>query len=409
MKILVSAFTCWPCESSEPGVAWRFISHWLKNHEVWLLTQSAPGPLKRINEFVSKNSIDNLHLIHFPGFSPDLETLEPYVNLYYPIWQRNIIHLAKKLHKEQKFDFVHHVTFSRYYEGSSLVKLGIPFVWGPLGAGENPPHHLLKGLPWKFQTKCGVRRFAQSLMERSPFLRSTAKKSTISFATTKDTLDRIKKLGAQNSFLFPQITFSRSRINELRAFSSLPGNACLRLISVGRLVYWKGFHFGLYVVSELLKRGISVKYSIVNNGPMMSFLQNLAQELQISESVIFHGKIESYEEVLRMIGRSHFLIHPAIHEAFGNVCLESLAIGKPVVCLNIGGPATQVTKECGFAAPITNNNDMIQSIADFLEKSSKDNEFYLNLSRNSYQRVQKHFSIESLMPDFEKMVVQSIT
>ncbi len=389
-------------------MAWRFISYWLKNHEVWLLTQSAPGPLKRINEFISKNSIENLHLIHFPGFSPDLEALEPYVNLYYPLWQRNVFYLAKKLHKQHKFDFVHHVTFSRYYEGSSLVKLGIPFVWGPLGAGENPPCHLLEGLPLKFQTKFWVRRFAQSLMERSPFLRSTAKKSAISFATTQETLERIKKLGAQNSFLFPQITFSRSRITELREFSALPSSGFLHLISVGRLMYWKGFHFGLYVVSELVKRGIPVKYSIVNDGPMMSFLQNLTQQLQISENVIFHGKIERYEEVLRMIGRSHFLIHPAIHEAFGNVCLESLAIGKPVVCLDIGGPATQVTKECGFAAPIKNNEDMILSIADFLEKSVKDNGFYHNLSNNSYKQVQKHFSIESLMPAFEKMVVQSI-
>ena len=46
-------------------------------------------------------------------------------------------------------------------------------------------------------------------------------------------------------------------------------------------------------------------------------------------------------------------MHPALHEAFGNVCQEALAAGRPVICLDIGGPASQVTPETGFAAPAT--------------------------------------------------------
>ncbi len=42
------------------------------------------------------------------------------------------------------------------------------------------------------------------------------------------------------------------------------------------------------------------------------------------------------------------MVHPALHEAFGISCLEALAAGRPVICLNCGGPALQVTPEVGF-------------------------------------------------------------
>lgn len=405
MKVLVSAFTCWPCEISEPGVAWRFVSHWLKDHEVWLLTQSAPGPLKRLNQYIKDNSIGNLHVCHFPGISPDLEKLEKFVNFYYAFWQRNIIFLAKNLHRKHKFDLIHHVTFSRYYEGSSLVNLGIPFIWGPLGAGERPPTQLLKRLPIKFQAKFFVRKIYQSLMESSPFLRNTAKKSSIAFATSKDTLNRIKHLGAGNSYLMPQVTFSRDRINELKSYCSTPSDGCLKIISIGRLLYWKGFHFGLYVVAELVKRGIPVEYSIVNDGPMLSFLKKLSSSLNIETNVIFHGKISNYNRVLEMIGTAHALLHPAIHEAFGNVCLEALAIGKPVVCLDVGGPAMQVDSSSGYVATSVKDVDvLIKSMADFLERIFADRCFYNKLCFDAHNRVINSFCGETEFPRFDKLV-----
>ena len=82
----------------------------------------------------------------------------------------------------------------------------------------------------------------------------------------------------------------------------------------------------------------------------------------------FFGHLPSFSDVLAKLAQAHVLMHPALHEAFGNVCLEALAAGRPVVCLDIGGPASQVTPETGFAAPATTPEDAVQAMAAFLAR-----------------------------------------
>lgn len=74
----------------------------------------------------------------------------------------------------------------------------------------------------------------------------------------------------------------------------------------------------------------------------------------------------TYQNVLQRLGQSDVLLHPALPEGFGNVYLEALAAERLVACLNIGGPASQITPETGFAAPATTPTEAIEAIAAFL-------------------------------------------
>ena len=42
------------------------------------------------------------------------------------------------------------------------------------------------------------------------------------------------------------------------------------------------------------------------------------------------------------------LIHPSLHDSGGWVCLEAMAAGRPVICLDLGGPGLQVTEKTGI-------------------------------------------------------------
>lgn len=393
MRILLSAFACWPTESSEPGVAWRFATELAKQHQVWILTDGAPGPIARLKTFLDEHESFNIRVCAFPTRAPELETTGKFLNLYYAWWQQQVIRAAKALHAKHTFQIAHHVTLSRYWVGSSLVDLGIPFVWGPVGAGERPPAAMLAGLPFKFQLAARVRTTAQRVFERSRLLKHTARKASVAFVSTKETLERLQALRVRDIRLLPQIAFDTSRLAALAAFQVHPPDDRLLLVSAGRLLYWKGFDLAIYTVAELSRRGIPVEYEILNSGPMKGFLESLARKLQVADKVRFSGHLQHYSDVLSRIGKSHVLMHPALHEAFGNVCLESLAMGKPVVCLDIGGPATQISTTCGFAAPTSSRATSVKAMADYLEKMFYNPHIYKSASQAAVCRVRENFSL----------------
>src|SRR4029079_11273036 len=72
----------------------------------------------------------------------------PLKYIVYRRWLRRAFGVAKRLHAEIGFDIAHPVTFNGYREPSYLYRLGIPFVWGPVGGAQN--------YPWRFLPGAGV-------------------------------------------------------------------------------------------------------------------------------------------------------------------------------------------------------------------------------------------------------------
>ena len=78
----------------------------------------------------------------------------------------------------------------------------------------------------------------------------------------------------------------------------------------------------------------------------------------------FIGKLPALADAHSMISQADALIHPALHEAFGQACLEALAHGTPVICLDWAGPGMIVDESSGFAVPPGNRRETVQLIAD---------------------------------------------
>ena len=93
---------------------------------------------------------------------------------------------------------------------------------------------------------------------------------------------------------------------------------------------------------------------------------------------------------------AHVLVHPALHESFGNVCLEALAAGRPVVCLDLGGPATQVTTDCGFAVSAESPHLAVTEIAGALEALSSNKDLYQNMANAAKIRARANFHRDRL-------------
>ncbi len=273
--------------------------------------------------------------------------------LYYHLWQESLRGLVRKLHAKVKFDLVHHVTYGRYWSPSGLRELNLPFIWGPVGAAETPPRSFVRELPLRYQAIEAVRDGVRAFCEQTASLRDTARAVTIAIGVTRESCDALRCLDAPRVEQMPQMALNDADLAQFAALPAPPPGP-LRAICVGRHVHWKGFYLTIRAFAEFARNSPDAELWIVNTGPFRCELEKTATRTGMAHRIKFLGTLPKYSDVLDRLGRSHVLLHPALHEGFGNVCLEALAAGRPVACLDIGGPAAQITPETGFAAPATN-------------------------------------------------------
>jgi glycosyltransferase involved in cell wall biosynthesis len=121
-------------------------------------------------------------------------------------------------------------------------------------------------------------------------------------------------------------------------------------LAVGRLVYYKGLHNAL----AALKR-VPGRLLLIGEGPLAGELRRLADELGVSDRVVWRGRADANE----LVGAYHaatalWFPSNAKSEAFGLVQVEAMASGCPVINTAIEGsgvPWVSRDGETGLTVP----------------------------------------------------------
>jgi glycosyltransferase involved in cell wall biosynthesis len=71
-----------------------------------------------------------------------------------------------------------------------------------------------------------------------------------------------------------------------------------------------------------------------------------------------------------------------------------MAVGCPVICLDLGGPAVQVTEETGLKIPVQTPEQVVSSLADAIACLAKDSELRSQMGQAGQKRVRENFSWE---------------
>jgi glycosyltransferase involved in cell wall biosynthesis len=409
MKVLLSTYSCFPCQTSEPGNAWRAINEALKEHEVWAVIADAHQYRELTLPVLEKNPLPNFHPI-FLRLPPAVQWLSERGSttaIYYHLWQENLRGVVRELHRKINFDLVHHVTYGRYWTPSGLRELNLPFVWGPVGAAESAPKNFVAELPLKNRFTEFARDTARNFCEKTSALRDTAAAATIAIGVTRESCDALKRLGAKRIEQMPQIALTEKDLAQFAALPDPPPGP-LRAICIGRHVHWKGFYLAIRAFAEFAKKNSDAELWIVNDGPFRGELEKTAAQTGVAARVKFFGTLPKYADVLEKLGQAHVLLHPALHEAFGNCCAEALAAGRPVGCLDIGGPASQITPEVGFAAPVQNPAEAVTALAKFLETLDRDRALLAKMSAAARVHARQHFSMEVIHARMRQLYAEAV-
>src|ERR1700730_6145980 len=127
------------------------------------------------------------------------------------------------------------------------------------------------------------------------------------------------------------------------------------ILFVGRLVGFKGAEFLIKAASEVQRQFPEVELVLIGDGPLRKDLERLAK--QSLRRYRFLGT-QTSEEVRYWMNRASVLCMPSVTlrsgeaEAFGMVCAEAQAAGKPVVAFACGGIKEIISHaNTGFLAP----------------------------------------------------------
>ncbi|BAU66906.1 glycosyl transferase group 1 [Stanieria sp. NIES-3757] len=391
LKVLISAYSCRPGMGSEPGVGWNLTRELAKHHKIWVLTRVDNRPM--IEAELAKNPITGLNFIYFdlPGaywWKRNLQT----VHLHYYLWQIKAYFVARQLHNEVELDLIHHVTYVRYSSPSFLTLLPIPFIWGPVGGGESAPKTFWKDFGLRGKIYETLRNWLRYFGEQDVFVRLTAYRSSIAYATTEETAQRLSAIGCKNVQLLSQVGLSEEEVRQLTQYPLLD-QIPVRFISIGRFLHWKGFYLGLRAFAQASLPANS-EYWIVGKGAERETLQSLANDLGITSQVKFLNEMPRID-LLQKLGNCLALVHPSLHESGGFICLESMAAGCPVICLDLGGPAIQVTEKTGFKIPAQTPEQAITEMAKVMTRLAQDPDLRMKLGQLGQNHVKQFYTWET--------------
>ncbi len=386
LKVLLSAYACEPGQGSEAGVGWNVALHVSRYHDVWVITRANNRPAIEAALGVTVGDMPRFVYFDLPRWARWWKRRQQGVQLYYYLWQVGAYFVARRLHRAIKFDVVHHVTFVKYWTPSFAPLLSVPFLWGPVGGGESAPRHLWSELGARGERYEWWRELGRALGERDPLMRFTARHSAIALAATPQTAHRLRILGVKSIYTLSQVALSREEFVCLSTGHASPDRP-YRFVSIGHLLPLKGFHLGLRAFA---RAGLpDWEYVVIGRGPDEKRLRTLAHSLHLDGRVHFLGPLRR-EEVFSRLRDCDVLVHPSLHDSGGLVCVEAMAAGKPVVCLDLGGPAHTVGAEAGVIIPSA-HSDVVDRLATAMTLLAKDQELRRRLGETGRRRVLRGF------------------
>jgi glycosyltransferase involved in cell wall biosynthesis len=182
-----------------------------------------------------------------------------------------------------------------------------------------------------------------------------------------------------------------------------------RIVSVGRLVAFKGFDDLVDACAEVARRRIDFVCDIIGDGPLRETLQAKIERLDLASRVNLLGSL-SQDAVLEKLQAADIFALASTTDAqgatdvFPTVILEAMASTLPIVSTRLAGiPELVVDGQTGILAPPGDSTALAQALEQLLH----DPELRLRFGHAGRQRIEQHFRIEQTVAPLIEMFEQS--
>ena len=160
---------------------------------------------------------------------------------------------------------------------------------------------------------------------------------------------------------------------------------------IARLMHKKGVDVAIRAMRALHEKRAEVRLIIAGDGPEKARLEHLINDLGLHSCVELRGWIAP-EKLHAFLNESMIVVIPSrTMEPFGNVAVEAMQMGRPVVGTRQGGLAELIVEgETGFLV----EPDDPAAIADRIDRLALDPALALRMGTAGQMRARSHFSLD---------------
>lgn len=181
---------------------------------------------------------------------------------------------------------------------------------------------------------------------------------------------------------------------EARRHLGLPQDGPLIGI-VGRLQHWKGIHVLLEAMPHVLQRYPNAHCVVVGGQHALEadysdYLNQRITELGLADTVIMAGLQSNIPEWMQAMD---IFVHASDREPFGIVIIEAMALGKPVIAGDAGGPTEIITHGVqGLLTPFGNAPALADAILQYLDNPELASQFGQAARERALQFSTQHYA-----------------
>jgi glycosyltransferase involved in cell wall biosynthesis len=275
--------------------------------------------------------------------------------LRYVAWQQFLRRTARAVHADVGFDVAHHVTWASDWMPAGLSGLrGVPFVWGPVGG--------TSAIPVRFWRELGGGQLAVEVARgvvcgsgRLVFGDRLARRAARVLASNPDVARRFRRAAPHTE---ANIALRLDELPPPPAEPAGPAGRRRRAVYAGRLLAWKGVQLAVAALARREARDWTL--DVYGRGPYEPQVREACERFGVADRVAMHGA-RPRREVLDALAGCDALLFPSMHDSAGWIVAEALALGRPVVCLDVGGPAMLVGDGRGVRVPA--EGDVVGALA----------------------------------------------
>jgi glycosyltransferase involved in cell wall biosynthesis len=172
----------------------------------------------------------------------------------------------------------------------------------------------------------------------------------------------------------------------------------VRILFLARIAPNKGIGELLDAFAQVLKGDPSLVLAIAGDGELEK-AKNRARELGISDSVEFHGWVDT-EKKRALLRSSAIFVLPSYAEGLPMALLEAMGAGIAVIATNVGGVPDAVTD--GLNGLLIAPKDTPGLVAA-LEKAISNHDLREKLGREAKRRIREQFMPEPIVMEIEKL------